>query len=375
MNELAESLGATLDGSANLRAFLRVIRHGETSQEPRAYQTIVGGGFAPDNDAHPRRRVYIDSLNLWSTAAGAYQFLSRTWDGCARALELTDFSPRSQDIAAVYLIRGRKALDDVLNGRVHDAIRKCALEWASLPGSPYGQPVVSLQKALEVYAAWGGSESPAATAAPAVPEVTPTTTTEDRPMLPASVLVPIGIELAKLLPSFAKILKPDSERAQINAEVLAKGVEVITTAVGARNPAEALEVIRENPEQQAAADDAVKFHALSIIEAGGGGIAGAREFLMAASQGAYGGMVWKIVAGITASAVGFLLLANLMAGSMMAFAIYRGEASVVASAMQFFAQVITADIGAALTAFGFWLGSSWGSKRQEESSHTKPPAR
>jgi muramidase (phage lysozyme) len=58
-----------------------------------------------------------------STAAGAFQFLSRTWDECAKALGLTDFSPASQDLAAVFLIDRRKALDDVLAGRFDEAVR------------------------------------------------------------------------------------------------------------------------------------------------------------------------------------------------------------------------------------------------------------
>jgi hypothetical protein len=60
----------------------------------------------------------------------------------------------------VFLINRRKALDDVIAGRINEAIRKCAPEWASLPGSSYGQPTQKLQKALEVYAAYGGQAAP-----------------------------------------------------------------------------------------------------------------------------------------------------------------------------------------------------------------------
>ena len=72
-----------------------------------------------------------------------------------------DFSPMNQDLGAVALILGRKALDDVIAGRFEQAVIKCNREWASLPGSPYGQPVVTMAKARQVYEAFGGQYSDA----------------------------------------------------------------------------------------------------------------------------------------------------------------------------------------------------------------------
>lgn len=151
-----QALQAAL-ANRNVQAFLRVIREGETSQTEDAYRTIVGGARFDSFADHPRQRVYIASLKVHSTAAGAYQFLSRTWDECAKALSLPDFSPASQDLAAVFLIRRRGALDDVIAGRLEDAIHKCRLEWASLPGSPYGQPTKTMARARAVYERFGGT--------------------------------------------------------------------------------------------------------------------------------------------------------------------------------------------------------------------------
>lgn len=136
----------------NVIAFLRVIRAGETSQDDDAYRMLYGGELIADLSDHPRKRITkkLGGKSITSTAAGAYQFLSRTWDECKKALEITDFSPRSQDIAAVYLINRRGALDDVIDGRLDAAVRKCAREWASLPGSPYGQPTKTMQQALSL---------------------------------------------------------------------------------------------------------------------------------------------------------------------------------------------------------------------------------
>ena len=143
----------------NLRAFLIMVRHGEGTYTPTGYRTLFGGGTFESYADHPRVKVTRTSRGkpITSTAAGAFQFLERTWDYCQKALKLPDFSPKSQNLAATYLIQERGALDDVLAGRLFTAIRKCNKEWASLPGSPYGQPVMSLEKARDLYIKFGGA--------------------------------------------------------------------------------------------------------------------------------------------------------------------------------------------------------------------------
>ena len=54
------------------------------------------------------------------------------------------------------LIRGRGALQDVINGDLKAALDKCNKEWASLPGSPYGQPVKTYAQCEAVYIKNGG---------------------------------------------------------------------------------------------------------------------------------------------------------------------------------------------------------------------------
>jgi muramidase (phage lysozyme) len=155
--ELLRAALAEHVSNANMSAFLRVIRAGETSQDDGAYHTLVGNTRFESLASHPRQMVWLPNLRVNSSAAGAYQFLGRTWDECVKALALPDFGKASQDVAAVFLIRRRGALEDVLAGRLEAAIRKCAKEWASLPGSPYGQPVMTMAKAKAVYAQYGGS--------------------------------------------------------------------------------------------------------------------------------------------------------------------------------------------------------------------------
>ena len=121
--------------SKNVLAFLRVIRAGESSQGPQAYTTLFGGdefgGFA----AHPNIKVTRGKYT--STAAGAYQFLYRTWRGLVAQYGFPDFSPQYQDLGAIALLKGRNALDDVVAGRLTVASTQSpAEEWASLPRKP-----------------------------------------------------------------------------------------------------------------------------------------------------------------------------------------------------------------------------------------------
>lgn len=153
-----DDLGVALN-HPNVRAFLRAIRLGEGTSDDLGYQRLVGGGEFESLNQHPNRKVYIKRYRVWSSAAGAYQIIHPTWLGLVEQYGFADFSKRSQDEAAVALIAGRRALQDIKDGFIVDAIFKCRREWASLPGSPYGQRTESLDKVLAEYEAWGGGYS------------------------------------------------------------------------------------------------------------------------------------------------------------------------------------------------------------------------
>jgi muramidase (phage lysozyme) len=138
----------------NVQAFLRVIRKGEGTSGSNGYNLIFGGQTFSSYADHPR--ITVNKSGYKSSAAGAYQFIISTWDETKRIMGLTDFSPATQDLAAVGRIMARGALDDVKAGRFEIALKKVAKEWASLPGSPYGQPTISLATAKAVYLAYSG---------------------------------------------------------------------------------------------------------------------------------------------------------------------------------------------------------------------------
>lgn len=154
----------------NVQAFLMMIRKCEGTADERGYNTTYGYSYFSNMSDHPaitgewKGKVLSDTMcrnaglgpGCKSTAAGAYQITRTTWRNLKLKLGLEDFSPGSQDMAAVELIREKNALVDVQQGRVKEAIAKVKGVWASLPNSPYGQPTKSLTAALGFYTAAGG---------------------------------------------------------------------------------------------------------------------------------------------------------------------------------------------------------------------------
>lgn len=128
----------------NVRKFLMLITFTEgTDRQKTPYNELFGFTNFSGYDKHPN--IKIKSSNYCSTAAGRYQILKNT----AKMLKMPDFTPESQDKAAIQLIKGAKAYDDVVAGRWEDAINKTNKVWASLPGSPYGQPTHKMSDAIK----------------------------------------------------------------------------------------------------------------------------------------------------------------------------------------------------------------------------------
>ncbi|CAA7197358.1 glycoside hydrolase family 24 protein [Chryseobacterium potabilaquae] len=142
---------------AKVKAFMRMIRIGEGTEDEDGYTRIVGGSsfadYGKNMSTHPK--VYISKYD--STAAGAYQITKTNWNSDNFASwrndnNVNDFSKESQDIYCVYLIiKKKKAFDNINSGDIDGAISKCSKEWASLPGAGYGQREESREKIKEKY--------------------------------------------------------------------------------------------------------------------------------------------------------------------------------------------------------------------------------
>lgn len=166
---------ADLSNPSNRAAFLRMLQASEGTLNAGGYAALYGStpsrprtfdSFAD----HPRIATRISLTDTrYTSAAGAYQFMAvspipgggmtrvNTWDRLKSRLGLPDFSPASQDAAALELIRECGALADVDAGRVLDAARKCRAQWASLPGANYaGQGMRSPDYLVAAFRDGGG---------------------------------------------------------------------------------------------------------------------------------------------------------------------------------------------------------------------------
>lgn len=158
-----------------VRRFLDAIGSAEGT-DTHGYNTAFGGGKLESLADHPRQLydfTQTDGTPNKTSAAGRYQFLQNTWDDVAKSLNLPDFGPASQDIAAVELLRRNGALPAVLAGDYDTAIQKSGGTWASLPSSPYAQPKRTagfMANALDSAAA---AIFPSAQAAPAPAKIDP----------------------------------------------------------------------------------------------------------------------------------------------------------------------------------------------------------
>lgn len=149
-------------GGQNVAAFLDMLSIAEGTDIPRqptkcrGYDVLVGGELFTDFSRHPNKLVALNRV-LYSTAAGRYQFLHRTWAELQRMLKLPDFGPESQDLAAVALLKRRKAYELVRAGKFDDAVHRCRKEWASLPGAGYAQHEQKIERLRAAYLNAGGT--------------------------------------------------------------------------------------------------------------------------------------------------------------------------------------------------------------------------
>lgn len=131
----------------NVRKFLMLITFTEgTDRDKTPYNELFGFTNFVGYAGHPR--ITIKSKNYSSSAAGRYQILKKTFDYLKSKNKSLTFSPEDQDRMAIMLIKEQGAYDLILQGKFEEAILKTNDCWASLPGSPYGQPTHKMQDAL-----------------------------------------------------------------------------------------------------------------------------------------------------------------------------------------------------------------------------------
>lgn len=118
------------------------------------YDILFGYSVASSCVRHPN--TCIPFRNTCSTAAGRYQFLTRTWNTVARANGFTTFEPENQERGTEYLIdtirRAHVPSNRALtSSEFSNVITKLSYEWASLPPGQYAQPMRSMSSLRSLY--------------------------------------------------------------------------------------------------------------------------------------------------------------------------------------------------------------------------------
>ena len=229
--------------SPRQKALLDTIAWAEGTYNQNGYRTMFTGRLFSDLSRHPRQ--INRSGRLASDAAGRYQFLSTTWDGAARAVGASDFGPRNQDMAALYLAGKRGINTDAPLNRA--MIAKLAPEWASFPtmagGSAYaGQGAKRSDALLRFYnerlAAYGNDPFAASAAAAAQPD---TTSLQNQLRQNTTALNNSSKrleELEKVNKQFQEVIKPAAEEQQ----AAVRGT--LATTLQAQQEAQRMERIR-----------------------------------------------------------------------------------------------------------------------------------
>jgi tape measure domain-containing protein len=156
---LREALEALLN-DPRVQALIDTIGKGEGTFDPRSgnriYNKIFGGRRVALGEDHPG--IYVPFRDprtgkmTTSSASGLGQYLEKTWKGVERSIGPLDFSSQhDQQLGMVELMRQRGMLGPLLRGDAATAIRRGGPEWASLPGSPYGQPTQTMRGALAIF--------------------------------------------------------------------------------------------------------------------------------------------------------------------------------------------------------------------------------
>jgi muramidase (phage lysozyme) len=347
----------------NAKAFLGMI----SACEGSTYKTLYGGGTFESFADHPRRSVTAGGYT--STAAGAYQILASTWDAFVKANGTHLFYPEDQDACALWLIQGRGALGDVEEGRLASAIAKCNKEWASLPGSPYGQPTRSYAYCEQHYLAAGGVLHPQGDVQPAAPIEDHSTTLPPQqptrqPMGAALALLPL---VAQFIPQIMTLIKPGSASTAKDAAVAQTILNTVVQAAGvvsngpatAQSVGAAVDAMSADPELAKSVQNAVVTHpdVIGLLEIGAGGISAAREANANPSQIPFYKNPGFVIAGMLIPLI-YIVVSRVM------FADGYSE--------QLKTVVVTAILSGLLGALtGFYFGSSLSSARKDDALAAK----
>ncbi|WP_202944352.1 PAAR domain-containing protein [Methylovorus sp. MP688] len=151
LNEDKESLK-----DPNVKAFLDAISEAEGGDYYFKYGAIKGKvndkWRFTDDSTHPGA-----GFDGKTTAAGRYQINYATWEDMGGRVGLSNFSPETQDVIAVEILRSIKVIDSIKKGDLDTALSAASKRWSALPqgknlpGRFKGQPYMSYENFSEIF--------------------------------------------------------------------------------------------------------------------------------------------------------------------------------------------------------------------------------
>jgi muramidase (phage lysozyme) len=168
----------------NIKAMLDLIAWAEGAD----YNVSYTGQKFTDFADHPRALYTANGIS--SDAAGRYQFLSPTWDGLKSKLRLKDFSPQSQDRAAIELMKQCHGYGYAVRGDVAGFADRCWSQWASFHRSDGAKldkrqrshPIAALEKRFNELRAGRGTSPAIAAPLPTMQLTSPFATNRTHPV-------------------------------------------------------------------------------------------------------------------------------------------------------------------------------------------------
>lgn len=151
--------------NSNVKAFLDTIADCEGGDYDFMYGAVKGKKNdkwrIKDYSSHPGA-----GAGGKTTAAGRYQINKANWtENGIKKMDLTDFSPHTQDLIAVEGLRQVKAIEAVVDGDMTVAIGKAAKTWNSMPvgkgagNRVAGQHYFKYEEVVSMFKGHGGTVS------------------------------------------------------------------------------------------------------------------------------------------------------------------------------------------------------------------------
>ncbi|MYM41040.1 paar repeat-containing protein [Pseudoduganella sp. CY13W] len=148
--------------NTNVWAFLKAIAEAEGGGYDFMFGAIKGKKNDPwrftNYSTHPG-----PGFGGKTTAAGMYQENIETWREMGGQMGLNDFTPETQDLIAVEILRTIRVIDSIQSGDINAALEEASHRWSALPrgkgktGRYPKQRSVSFEKFESDYKSSGGS--------------------------------------------------------------------------------------------------------------------------------------------------------------------------------------------------------------------------